>query len=239
MIEHNNYSRGIVATGMLSLVAIILLFGCTNIMPPTTMPPTTPPATANYSVTMRTTWSQERNGGTSFPGGAHFSSLIGAVHNSSYQVWNAGATASAGIELMAETGGTGTLRTEVRAQMAAGKAKEVISGGGIGRAAGSVTTMFQASQQFSLASVVSMLAPSPDWFIGVHDVQLFRDNRWVEEVELTLEVYDSGSDSGRTFSTPNINTVPKEPIARLMGNSELGFATQPQRNIGTMRFELQ
>ena len=70
--------------------------------------------TATYSVTFTGNWTT-----ASTPGGvvsrAHFTILIGAVHNSNVTFWQSGGMASAGIESMAETGGTSTLRSEIQA----------------------------------------------------------------------------------------------------------------------------
>ena len=49
--------------------------------------------------------------GVSAPSGEHFTTLIGAVHNGSVTFWSNGGTASAGIESMAEDGGTSALES--------------------------------------------------------------------------------------------------------------------------------
>ena len=65
-----------------------------------------------YRVTFKGTWTTASTPG-GLPSGAHFSTLIGAVHNSSVSFWSPGGTASAGIESMAEVGGTGSLQSPV------------------------------------------------------------------------------------------------------------------------------
>ena len=77
-----------------------------------------PPAdSAAYSIVFNATWSASTHP-TNFPGGAHFSPLIGAVHNDSASFWAVGETSSPGIESMAETGATGILTSEIRATIA-------------------------------------------------------------------------------------------------------------------------
>ncbi len=59
------------------------------------------------------------------------------------------------------------------------------------------------------------IAPSPDWFVGTHGESLLVDGQWVDELVVQLLPYDSGTDSGATFMSPDSNTNPAEPIALL------------------------
>ena len=58
---------------------------------------------ASYRVTVRNFWSAEEYP-EGFPEDAHFSFIGGAVHDSSYSMWEFGEPPSTGIEDMAETG---------------------------------------------------------------------------------------------------------------------------------------
>ena len=89
-----------------------------------------PPDSAVYRVVFNATWSATTHP-NSFPRGAHFSSLIGAMHNDAVRFWARGETASRGIESMAETGATGNLASEIRAEIP-GDALSVINGPGLG-----------------------------------------------------------------------------------------------------------
>ena len=57
-----------------------------------------------------------------------------------------------------------------------------------------------------------MLAPSPDWFVGANNVNLFKNGQWEDEVSLAMGSYDAGTDSGETFESANIDTSPAELI---------------------------
>jgi metal-dependent HD superfamily phosphatase/phosphodiesterase len=50
-----------------------------------------------------------------------------------------------------------------------------------------------------------MIAPSPDWFIGIRDVNLYAGNTWVNKLEFDLKLYDSGTDTGVRFDSNNAN----------------------------------
>src|SRR5262245_40471842 len=87
-------------------------------------------APIQYNVKFDATWSQATHP-AAYPAGAHFSALIGGVHNDGVSFWTPGQLASAGIEQMAEIGGTTALRNEVQAAINAGTASTVIQGSGI------------------------------------------------------------------------------------------------------------
>ena len=48
-----------------------------------------------------------------------------------------------------------------------------------------------------------MVAPSPDWFVGVSGLPLFENGQWVEERRIDLVPWDAGTDSGTTFESRN------------------------------------
>ena len=191
------------------------------------------PQMAMFELTFDATWSAATHP-TDFPSGnPHFSGLIGASHNSTASLWAPGGMATPGIRSMAETGSKSPLTSEIQALITAGSAETLISGGGIGRSPNSVTVQFMASQDFPLASVVSMIAPSPDWFVGVHGVPLFQNGQWVEELVVNLDPYDAGTDSGATYTSPNNRTTPQEPIARVVEPLDVDGTVAP---LGTFTF---
>lgn len=142
-----------------------------------------------------------------------------------------GATASAGIEVMAETGGTGTLSAEINAQ-APGGALAVISGSGAGSPGSATIQRFNVKTDYPLVTLVTMIAPSPDWFAGVSGLSLLDGNgQWIEELTVTLYPLDAGSDSGSYYTAPNQDTSPKEAISSLQGVAP--FSNAP---VGTFTF---
>lgn len=171
---------------------------------------------ARYEVTFEATWSDGTHP-TDFPSSAHFSGLIGGTHDSTVEFWRAGDFASEGIRLMAERGSKFPLSQEVERAIGAGSANTVLSGGNLGRSPGAVNLQFDISQRFSLVTLVTMVAPSPDWFVGVSGLALFENGQWVEERRVSLDPYDAGTDSGITYGSPDLPTVPRAPIARITG----------------------
>ena len=171
-------------------------------------------STATYRVTFESSWSAATHP-DGFPANPHFSGLVGATHGEAASLWEAGALASPGMESMAETGSKTALRNEVETLIASGQALSVLSGGGIGLSPGSVTLDFDVDEDHALVSLVSMLAPSPDWFVGVSGLDLFSGGAWLPERTVDLAVYDAGTDSGPNYTSPNQDTNPPDPIAVL------------------------
>lgn len=173
-----------------------------------------PEETAAYRVTFTATWSAATHP-EGFPTDAHFSDLIGATHSADWTMWAEGGVASEGIEQMAERGKSRPLDREVEAAIRAGRAGTWLPGDNIRRSPGSVSLDFKVNRAFPLVSLVSMLAPSPDWFIGVAGLDLCENHRWATERTVVLYAYDAGTDSGRTYEAPDQDTQPREPIRRI------------------------
>ena len=110
---------------------------------------------------------------------------------------------------MAEVGATSTLRNELNAD---DLVTEVRVGSSI-FGAGKNTFEVRAAQLDNYLSVVTMLAPSPDWFSGVRDVELFVDGAWVDRIEVDLSNYDAGTDSGTSWRSSNADTSPAQVIS--------------------------
>ena len=191
--------------------------------------------TATYRVTFNATWSAQTHP-DNFPPNPHFSGLIGGTHNSSVSFWEPGQLASLGIKNMAELGTKSALRSEVNQAITNGHANSVIDGGGIGTSPGTRTINITMDPYWPLVTVTSMLAPSPDWFVGTRGLSLLEDGYWVDTLEVEAFVYDAGTDSGDSYTAANNPTNPPENIARMeSGPFLVGGTVTP---VGTFRFEL-
>jgi len=198
-----------------------------------TMMAATASAQTTYNVRFQSEWSVETHP-SSFPPSPHMSPLIGATHNASYVMWEPGGTATNGIEVMAESGGTTPLRNEINGRIGFGSAHSVIAGGGIGVSPGTSEANFEITASHPLVSLVSMIAPSPDWFVGVHGLSLVENGEWINSLVVDLLPYDSGTDSGANYTSANADTDPAEPITAL---TESPFRVNNQvRRIGTFTF---
>ena len=190
-----------------------------------------PGDSVRYEVIFNTFWSEESHP-RDFPDGAHFSSLVGAVHGAQVSFWGPGKPASWGLELIAENGRAAARdrdRRRARGKRGVeiidftqivdrainrGQAKEMISGPSIGNGVGQSTAQFEVNREHSQITLLSMIAPSPDWFVGVRDLNLCMNDQWVTELSLPLYVYDAGTDSGVTFESPNADIEPRLLVER-------------------------
>ena len=186
-----------------------------------------------YEVVFDATWNAGDFPGA-FPGSAHFSPLVGGVHSEQVNFWAVGQLASPGIELMAEVGGTSTLVSEVEAAIAQGSASSTIRGSGLSGLPRTTSEIFTASETHSLATLVTMIAPSPDWFVGVSGLPLRNDQGWIGSQTVELFGYDAGTEEGLQFSTGNPPSSPHVPIGPI-DNSP--FAGLPA--LGTFTFTVQ
>lgn len=181
---------------------------------PTPAPAPAAPPTARYRVTFDATWSRVTHP-TDYPSTAHFSPLIGGTHDSRVTFWQDGGTSTAGIRAMAEGGRTTPLDQEINAAIGSGTAQHLLRGGPLNTVPGVVTLEFEVSQSHPLVTLVTMIAPSPDWFVGVAGLPLFENGRWVDERTIPLDPWDAGTDSGATFTSADAMTAPPQPISRI------------------------
>ena len=212
-------------TTALPLVLAILAAGCgsgssaAGPTPATTPTPVPAPQTARYSVTFDATWSAATH---PVPADPHFSALIGGTHAAGVRFWQADRPASDGMEAMAERGSQSPLDLEVGAAIAAGTAQHLLRGGRPPSSSPGIDSLeFEISQAFPLVTLVTMVAPSPDWFVGVDSLPLYENGAWVQERTVTLVPWDAGTDSGSDFTSPNRDTSPRQPIHRI-GTAPLG-----------------
>jgi len=185
--------------------------GATPVLTP---PVSRPSATASYLITFNATWSEATHP-IDFPANPHFSGLIGSSHRSDARLWSIEGPASPGIQNMAETGAKSPLDSEIEALIDSGSACATVSVGGIAPSPGQVTTTVSMTLDCSVVSLVSMIAPSPDWFVGVFALSLFEDGDWVEEKVVNLYPYDAGTDSGGSYASPDAPIANPRAIRRI------------------------
>lgn len=187
---------------------------------------------AEYELLFTADWSAESHP-TDFPSRPHFSGLIGGTHHADVRFWEVGELATVGVENVAERGRKNELIEEITTSIEQGGTRSMISEFGISPSPGARTVTFDIRPTHSLVSIITMVAPSPDWFVGVSGLDLREDGQWREEVVVDLFPYDAGTDSGVTFGSRNSDTVPREAIALLDG-----FPFEEIPPLGTFAFRL-
>ena len=73
-----------------------------------------------------------------------------------------------------------------------------------------------ATEAHPLITLVTMIAPSPDWFVGTESLNL-RDasGAWQSEITVPMYAWDAGTDSGTGYTSGNANTNPQAPITTI------------------------
>ena len=173
------------------------------------------PDAATYAATFRAVWNASSHGSRPpFPSNPHFSRVVGAAHAPEVSFWSSGGIATPGIESMAETGSVSSLCREIDAEADRGGSTACVRGAQPSfPSPGTARLSFEATQEHPLLTLVSMIAPSPDWFVGVSGMPLVEDDGcWMERIEVDLIGYDSGTDSGATFTARDADVTPHEPI---------------------------
>ena len=192
--------------------------------------------TATYTMTFEGLWTADDITDANLPGGAHFTEVIGATHNSGTTIWASGGTAGPGVENVAELGSVGTLVNEIGRNANADAV--VRAGSSFNTPTQTVSSTFTVKSSHPLVSVLSMIAPSPDWFVGVSNLSLY-DNGWQNRV-VDLYPYDAGTEEGSGWSLGNAATVPQGVISsirnsgRFLGNpiARLSFTTDQTTSNG-------
>ena len=199
--------------------------------PPASDPMASVRSAATYSVTFQGSWTTTVTSG-GVPSGAHFTTLIGGVHNAGVTFLSEGGMASAGVELMAELGGTSTLANEVRAAQPDALSVLQGSGGNIGPTSSSTINMITLTTDHPRVTLLSMVAPSPDWFVGVSGLSLLDAQAdWLASRTVNLYPWDAGTEEGTEFSLSNPATSPQGTITSLRGIGK--FSNEP---IATLTF---
>ena len=162
---------------------------------------------ANYDISVTTIWTVMDH--SSIPGGAHWSDLIGATHNMAGEFVNLGEPSTSGIINVAEQGYNVPILAEINAAIMANTADQLLQ---VGFPDGpEVTTGFvgrDISANYPYVTLVSMVAPSPDWFIASNSVNLRSgnpsvNNGWKATFTMDVFAYDAGSDLGANYGDPD------------------------------------
>ena len=205
----------------------------TSLTPQASDPVAPSASKATYTIKFQGDWTAAATP-DGVPGGAHYSRLVAAVHDAGVTFLRSGEAATAGIESMAETGGTSVLRSEVT--RAGTHALGVVQGdtNSIGPTDMESLTVTLTTDH-PLVTLVTMIAPSPDWFVGVSGLSLLDiGGNWLSSHEVQLYPWDAGTENGDEFSLSNPATSPRGVITSIRGTGK--FSTE---SIATLTFTLE
>ena len=176
-----------------------------------------------YRITLESNWNQQDHLAT--PQNAHFSPVLAVSHDQEYSLFQQGGLSTPGLEDLSELGRTAILKVELADASRLNQIGEIIE----------TKNMFirnQTSQTFEVEitpehpylSFASMIAPSPDWFVGLNALKLFsKETGFFSGTQrpIDLMAIDAGTelgDVGGNFSINNQANTSHEPISTLLGD---------------------
>jgi len=191
---------------------------------------------ATYTVTFTSNWSNVTHPSNNFPGNAHWSKLVGATHNNEVVFLRMGELASPGIEDVSELGNNALFFSEINTAINNGYSNLLIDGDDLPSPLGDIIiSNVITTEEFPLLTLISMIAPSPDWIVAVDGLSLLDGNGdWIENMTIDLYAYDAGTDDGNDYNSPNQDTNPQEVISSLQG-----IAPFSSEIIGTLTITLE
>lgn len=178
---------------------------------------------AKYEVAFEGLWTRNTHP-KDFPSdvwSTRFSDVIGASHKLNSAFWYYGNIASDGLKELAEDGSTRLLESELK-DMVSDNIRTIIKARGLQYPNITLSTyaVFRVDKQNHLVSLVSKISPSPDWIVGVSNLELCRpDCTWEENRVLNLYPWDAGTDDGIGYTSPDQPSIPRQPIRRIKSNS--------------------
>jgi hypothetical protein len=166
-------------------------------------------STASYKLIITGTWASPQH---TIPATEHFTQFIGLIHNNECNVYKVGTLASKGVENVAEIGSSTVLKREMDSLITLNKAlsKFYLTIPGI---IGKDSTTINVNIKNNKISFESMIAPSPDWFVGIDGYDLIQNGKWITDITVPIYGYDAGTEDGDVFGYANPATVPQQPIS--------------------------
>ncbi|KAJ8721296.1 hypothetical protein PYW07_002071 [Mythimna separata] len=171
---------------------------------------------ARYKMTFEGMWSYNTHPKMYPPVGLvpRFSDVVGASHSKDFTLFKYNSEARDGLQLLAEQGNSTNLEVEIYRELGT-NIRTIIKATAPPNTNMKTVSTFRTSRKHHLVSLATAILPSPDWFLGVANLELcdVLTNKWAESVTFNLYPMDAGTDSGKKFDSSNEATAPAQPIS--------------------------
>lgn len=184
-----------------------------------------------YDVTFESNWNEIDH--SEIPTSAHWSNLLLVNHNTPNQFLEIGQLATTGIKDVAELGDNTAFSNEVQTAINNGDAQQLYTNAfSPNNATSTVTFEITVCNPYNYLTVVSMIAPSPDWFIAVNsfDITDIPLNSIDSPIVIDVFAYDAGTDDGINYDSSDSPNTPTD-ISMINGYPFNGI------KIGTLTIE--
>lgn len=172
-----------------------------------------------YNCVFENQWTKDRHPKEYPLDAVHWTRQVLASHSSNYNMWKEGSLASDAVKIIAEAGGTAGIVREVEKDQGS---YEI----GYDKYLGSDQTMrfnnpLPMSSDKRYISVITKMAPSPDWFSGFHDFSAVNEDKqtWYKNFVIETYPYDAGVEDGIVYDNFNGSTKPQQPVTQFMVNN--------------------
>jgi hypothetical protein len=101
-------------------------------------------------------------------------------------------------------------------------------------------TKIAVNETHSLMSLITMIFPSPDWFLGISNMDMCNKitGEWRKNYTRDLLPYDSGTDDGTSFESPDSATNPRKNIFLIGKDDETNFKSDSDiKRLGVLVIE--
>lgn len=160
-----------------------------------------------------------------------FSDIIAVSHNISAHFWKPNQNASEGLINFCEEDISAGLESEIKKNSGI---RTVIKAKGLSypHITGKTFAIFRVDPIHHLLSVVSMIRPTPDWFVGISGLELCESTcSWVKHREVNLWPWDLGIYDDDTFKSKSHKTEEQQPIFRIQPNNMSPFYDESEKEI--------
>ncbi len=164
-----------------------------------------------FEITFVGQWSSNVYGEL-FPEDALFASFVGLTHNSPNKLYKLGNPASDGLAEYCKTGDSAQLVSDINS-MIEDKSSYSLIQTGLMSPEGEIKVTFETNLRHRYITCVGRIAPSPDWFVSIENVDLRLLNHAGYGVTVLFHANDAGVKGGTSFSEPGQDT--KEGISRI------------------------
>ncbi|KAJ8730584.1 hypothetical protein PYW08_001997 [Mythimna loreyi] len=171
---------------------------------------------ARYKLTFEGMWSYNTHPRMYPPAGLvpRFSDVVGASHSKDFTLFKYNSEAREGLQLLAEQGNSTNLEVEIYRELGT-NIRTIIKATAPANTNMKTVSTFRTSRKHHMVSLATAILPSPDWFLGVANLELCdaKTHKWAESVTFNLYPMDAGTDSGKKFDSSNEATAPAQPIS--------------------------
>lgn len=172
---------------------------------------------ATYRLKVQYVWTSNRF--SEIPPFPHFSPLVLFSHTGRFSAFSRFGYATAGVKDVAELGATTKLEAELTAAAKNGLVGDAQVDRRVLGPQGAVTLNVDVSCKHRFVSAITMIAPSPDWILAIFRLPVVsKRGAFISQMSGTLGAYDAGTDSGESFTAPNLESKPRQNIAPIFGH---------------------